>query len=305
MDSIKKLKEIGLQKISLATHIEEKYLKYMIECNYEKLSRINTLGFIKIISREYNLDLSDWLADFETYWLENRSQDTQSEKLFIFVKEEKESSKKLKFILLAVTIALLAIVFSIFKDDINLQNFQNTQAVNYEPNSIVLETQKSLEEINQSVENLTNNFGYNEIAQLPDANLTQQAIAIQESIQADDKMIEQNALEQNTSEVIIPDSNASLTLPKQLTLSPKINLWLGIVYLDDQSRKSYIGKSDVILDLSRDQIITTGHGSFVLSGIDYEKDFSIQAPVRFLVKDGNLAQITGDEFKELNGGKVW
>jgi len=42
MDSIKVLEEIGLYKVSQDTHIEQKYLRYMIDGDFDKLNRINT-----------------------------------------------------------------------------------------------------------------------------------------------------------------------------------------------------------------------------------------------------------------------
>jgi hypothetical protein len=55
-NDIRVLEKIGLQEVCKRTHIEVKQLEYMINNQYEKLNKINTLGFVKILSREYKLD---------------------------------------------------------------------------------------------------------------------------------------------------------------------------------------------------------------------------------------------------------
>ena len=119
MDDIKVLKEIGLKKVSNETHIEQKYLQYMVNCDFDKLDYVNTLGFIKILSREYNVDLSEFREAFEEYWNENRRSD-EDEGLFIVVEDSSKGTKKfLIFILVIVFVATIGMLFSIFKDKID------------------------------------------------------------------------------------------------------------------------------------------------------------------------------------------
>ena len=60
MDDFSVLEEIGLKEVSNKTHIEVKYLEYIINSKFDKLNRSTTVGFVKILSREYKLDLTDW-----------------------------------------------------------------------------------------------------------------------------------------------------------------------------------------------------------------------------------------------------
>ncbi len=70
---IKGLEKIGLQEVCKKTHIEVKQLQYILNNEYEKLNKINTLGFVKILSREYKLDFSEWLEGFYDHWAEHKS----------------------------------------------------------------------------------------------------------------------------------------------------------------------------------------------------------------------------------------
>ena len=74
-NDIRVLEKIGLQEVCKKTHIEVKQLEYMINNQYDKLNKINTLGFVKILSREYKLDLTDWLEGFHDYWVEHKAEE--------------------------------------------------------------------------------------------------------------------------------------------------------------------------------------------------------------------------------------
>ena len=84
-----------------------------------------------------------------------------------------------------------------------------------------------------------------------------------------------------------------------------MRLWIGRIYLDDKKKEVFIGEGNFSVDLSRDQIITTGHGNFVLNIHGEKREFAKQRPVSFLVQDMNMTEISQSRFKELNEGKAW
>ncbi len=59
------LREIGVQEIYKATKIASKNINYILEKRYESLSRVHAKGFIQILEREYKLDLSAWMKEFD------------------------------------------------------------------------------------------------------------------------------------------------------------------------------------------------------------------------------------------------
>ena len=88
-NDIRVLEKIGLQEVCKKTHIEVKQLEFMINNEYEKLNRINTLGFVKILSREYKLDLSEWLEAYQIYLANNKEHEETSTKIFVRAETEK------------------------------------------------------------------------------------------------------------------------------------------------------------------------------------------------------------------------
>ena len=81
-NDIKVLEKIGLQEVCKKTHIEVKQLEFMINRQYDKLNKINTIGFVKILSREYKLDLTDWLEGFYDYWADHSEEDAGKTRKF-------------------------------------------------------------------------------------------------------------------------------------------------------------------------------------------------------------------------------
>ncbi|MBF0985380.1 MAG: hypothetical protein HXK63_09615, partial [Campylobacter sp.] len=61
-----KLKSMDLIEIARTTRIDAQNLEYIINKDFEKLANFNVKGYIKILEREFGLDLSDWLSEFES-----------------------------------------------------------------------------------------------------------------------------------------------------------------------------------------------------------------------------------------------
>ena len=303
MDKIKVLEEIGLKKVCDETHIEQKYLKFMIDMEYEKLDHINTLGFVKILSREYKLDLSAWTEAFEEYWVENRLEE-EDKGLFIVVDDEKSNKKLLIFVLLVFVVVTFSMLFSVFQDKIDLSNYIDSEKISYEQTPIVQEAQESLDEANNSFEDQAlfddTNSTVKDIEVVDHVNkevLEEKKIEKIEKIEKDEKL-EAKMKEDSTEKV-------SQRFSQEAILIPNSQLWVGVIYLDTKKRRSFLGEGNFSIDTSREQIITTGHGSFSLIVAGERREFHRKSPIRFLVKNSNITQIKWNKFKELNEGKSW
>ncbi|WQV81256.1 sialidase [Helicobacter pylori] len=59
------LKEVGVAEICKATKIASKNIHSILEKRYESLSKVHARGFIQILEREYKIDLSAWMKEFD------------------------------------------------------------------------------------------------------------------------------------------------------------------------------------------------------------------------------------------------
>jgi len=315
MDNIKILEQIGLQKVSQETHIEQKYLKFMVDCDFVKLNHINTLGFVKILTKAYNIDLSAWVEAFEEYWAQEHKND-KNQGLFIVVEDEQKSKKLLVFSIIIALIAVLCFLFFIFQDKINLDHYLNHDDTSFEESSIVEDAQKSLNELNNSNLNENNismfNADENQSFIAPiEMNTTvvndveKMKVVPKKEIAKVVKKKTETTVTQVVEKIKPKTTVSTLSTTNTIVIQPNVNLWMGIIYLDNNKRKSYLGKKDIVIDVSRDQIITTGHGNINLIKNKVIEKLHSKTPLKFLVKDGHIKQISISEFNKLNKGKSW
>ncbi|HEY9189731.1 MAG TPA: hypothetical protein VIM88_02600 [Sulfurovum sp.] len=97
------LEENSIKAVSEKTKISEENLEDLLGSNFDRLKKIKVLGFISIIEREYQADLSALRDEALAYYGEHKEDDNFSVRLP--VAEEKKKRSKL-FIL--VVLALLA-----------------------------------------------------------------------------------------------------------------------------------------------------------------------------------------------------
>ena len=299
MDNIKKLEEIGLEKVSSETHIEKKYLKYMVDNCYEELDRINTLGFIKILSREYGIDLDAWTKEFEEYWKQNRD-DGENSGLFIVADDTKKSKKLLIFTLFALFGVIFTTLFFVTSQQNtlfeNMNEKNNTLQYNDDHSLKTTISQDSM--VNEDEDEVQNDTEQNEVEEeYIDENIT---VEIPQEMSEENIQIE---LDANTSNVTLREIDQSP--PKEIIISPNLEIWVGVVYLDTKKKASLTKSNPFNLDIARDQILTTGHGNFNLIDGEKTKKFRSKSSLKFLIKDSIITQISVRKFNSINGGKPW
>lgn len=154
MDDISILEELGLEEVSRKTHIETKYLEYMVNKKFEKLSRINTLGFVKILRREYRLDLQEWVNEFEAFLGTNEQETSLKDTAMQQDISDEKSSAWVYFLLLFII--LLGVGFWYF-DGMKYvnqlkENFYEKNTSTFTQAPIVKETKEKLESLEAKAE---------------------------------------------------------------------------------------------------------------------------------------------------------
>ena len=306
-NDIRVLEKIGLQEVCKRTHIEVKQLEYMINNQYDKLNKINTLGFVKILSREYKLDLTDWLEGFYDYWAEHKAEeDSHKEKIFIRAKSDRPYKRGAWLFLLIFLIAGLFGVFSIFKVEMNFDimalldkaKIETSQVSAFQSAPVVQEAATSLgvkvEE--RVIETNSSNSTVQAVVVSIDENLT--------------RKLESNDTNNSVTAPLpaLPESNTQLvnTVSKNSAIiAPTRRIWVGSVNLETFNRKESSSDQNITIDLMKRQIIKTGNGFFKLSYDGSVEDFTEQGSTRFLVENGTIKKISEEKFVELNRGKNW
>jgi len=285
-NDLNKLEKIGLKKISNETHIVISNLKAIINKEFDKLNRTKAIGFAKILEREYKLDLSNWKKEYDDY-IKQKNIDEQKE-LFVSVKNEGEEEKENRFFLIIAAVALIIIAYGTYYFFNNYQNTISNENPKKETSDNVIKEQKApIKE--KAGTNITENE-QNRTLLLPKEN--------NETNQSSDINISKTDTEKNSSK----ENNLTI---KSFTIIPRSKLWVGVIFLDDFSKKQFLTDGNITLDPSKDFLLITGHGKFDIYIGEQKYHYDDGGKLRLLFKDKTLDTIDSEMFKTLNRGKAW
>ncbi|WP_281951515.1 hypothetical protein [Nitrosophilus kaiyonis] len=275
MSDLDKLKEKDIEEIYHKTYIARKYIKALLDKDFSKFDRLKALGFVKIIEREFNYDLSDLKKEIDEYFakkslIKPKDEDQNLETINETDNNKKENKKYL--ILIILIIILIALFFIIFngKKETKKEKVENKQKVKKEK------------------------FFSNEKNESETKTQSIQESESEENVTISDE-VNKTVSKEIKTEAILPT----------IAIIPKQKVWIGIIYLDDYSRKNYITSFPIELNSSRDQLIVTGHGNIKIDIDGNITDYNSKGKLRFLYRAGELEKIDKETFIRFNRGKNW
>jgi hypothetical protein len=265
------LQELGAQKISEHTHISKQHVQALIQENFKALSKVQFLGFISIIERDYHIDLSELKEKGVKFYGESVPFGTAS----VFMEKKSKKSSKGIYILVALIIFVVAIYYNIDSEPSNMD---------------VNATQ--VESVTQEIEALVeNNVSDINVSSL-DENQSEEAS-------------EETDLNGTFANEKIAGETTSNNTSKSLKIVANKKLWFGYIELDTENKnqKAFSGEFD--LDATKNWLLLFGHNNVEIELNGQAQEFEKNKNVQFLYKDGKLTQISLDEFKKLNKGRKW
>ena len=310
MNELENLKEIGIKEISRKTHIEPTFLQYIFDKNFEKLSRLNIRGYAKILQREYGVDLSELLAEYDVFMQENTPDESNktvvSPKIASYTPDDITNQRQgggSGFFFWIIILAIIgggAYYFDAYK---YVQNFiatlnEDNTSVSYSQSSIVNEVKKNIIDTNVTI---TQN------APKIEANASSVKISApaEQNASANVSNLEQPAIRQEPAQPA-PKVEENLTKPlNEAIIMPKQKVWIGIINLENGQKISSDTSKDVSINLDQRQLVVCGNGNIEVKIGDKVTKYNPSRPARFLVENGEMKFVSYDEFVELNKGKSW
>ncbi|GAA8082046.1 hypothetical protein HpNP74_14010 [Helicobacter pylori] len=277
------LREIGIQEIYKATKIASKNINYILEKRYESLSRVHARGFIQILEREYKIDLSAWMKEFdkactfkESVGEEQNQETNHEEKTKNPLKVEidysinqaninlsKGLSKWKPFVIVLGVIAIVLVV-------IIIQNSSSLKEERGQESAIKPGTKKS---------------SFNE------ANPTEEK-KLEPTPKLEDKPKEQDKQEKE----------AIKENPDTIYIMPKRDIWVEVIDLDEKknSFQKVLKKSYPLEAKNHRLLLRFGHGHLILKNNHQEQDYNDGKTRRFLYEPNKgLTLINEAQYKEL------
>ncbi|WQY00232.1 sialidase [Helicobacter pylori] len=277
------LREVGVAEICKATKIASKNIYSILEKRYESLSRVHARGFIQILEREYKIDLSAWMKEFDKACTfkegvsEEQDQETDpEEKTKNPLKVEidysinqantslsKKSSKWKPFVLvLGVVVIILAVVI--------IQNSSSLKEERGQKSAIKSGTKKN----------------YFNKANPTEENKPEPTPKLEEKPTEQDKQ-EKEAIKED---------------PNTIYIIPKKDIWVEVVDLDEKKNSfQKVFKKNYSLETKNHRLLLRfGHGHLSLKNNHQEQEYNDGKTKRFLYEPNKgLTLINEAQYKEL------
>ncbi|MDU9791057.1 sialidase [Helicobacter pylori] len=277
------LKEVGVAEICKATKIVSKNIHSILEKRYESLSRVHARGFIQILEREYKIDLSAWMKEFDKVCVfkegvgEEKNQETSPEEtakkplkveLDYSINQantslSKKSSKWKPFVIvLGVIVIILAVVI-----------IQNSSSL------------KEEREQESAIKSGAKKNSFNE-ANPTEENKPEPTPKLEEKPKEHDKQGKE-AIKEN---------------PNIIYIIPKKDLWVEVIDLDEKKNSfQKVFKKNYSLETKNHRLLLRfGHGHLSLKNNHQEQEYNDSKTRRFLYEPNKgLTLINEAQYKEL------
>lgn len=277
------LKEVGVAEICKATKIASRNIHSILEKRYESLSRVHARGFIQILEREYKMDLSAWMKEFDKVCVfkegvsEEKNQETSPEEtakkplkveLDYSINQantslSKKSSKWKPFVLvIGVIVIVLAVVI-----------IQNSSSL------------KEERERESAIKSGTKKNSFND-ANLAEENKPEPTPKLEEKPKEQDKQ-EKEAIKED---------------PNTIYIIPKRDIWVEVIDLNEKknSFQKVFKKSYSLETKNHRLLLRFGHGHLSLKNNHQEQNYNDSKTRRFLYEPAKgLTLINEAQYKEL------
>ncbi len=143
MRGFEELSKLDPIEVAQRTCISVDAFKAIVDKRYDAFGKTKASGFINILEREYDLNLQEWLDEFEVYKLEH----ADDKDIFIIAPKESESllENKLFITITLGIIALFIVLFALYPSD-------NVEPATSETESYIIdEAQQAIEDKNTTL----------------------------------------------------------------------------------------------------------------------------------------------------------
>ena len=291
-----KLHEIGIQKIHIDTHITLMHINAILNEDFAVINRVQFLGFLSILEREYDIDLSDIRVDGEEFYKQQKDS-TSDDNNSVFITTGNNKTFKVLYISIGLILFLTAVLFTINyqfdskSKDVSVDN----RVINEVKKSIIDEKPKKKDEF---IPPIIKPKPQIKIEEQPKKRVLEaKKTTIQEEPVSAKIKKEKTKPKKILKKVVEPI--------KPLVVFPKRKLWIG--YIDVVKNKKYqkIIKKPLTLDGNKKWLLFLGHGNVNIEVNGKLKEYKTKDSLRFAYKNGKIKRVTLGEFKKINRGNRW
>jgi hypothetical protein len=330
------IEQESIEKIAIKTTISQDNLNYLMNEDFEKLSRVKSLGFLLILEREYKeLEVSELRERVKLYFEDNKPDHDN-----VIVLSE-TASKNTKggfsffkwFVILGILFggwylytqgsldSLLQNITSkkdTYNDNTALENnitMEEAKKVSVsknrdEPVAIVAPVEPKIDLDAETVTVVEGKVIVDENesavkATTGSAEMVQDAVANELNKMEEHTVVVTevvtNKVEESTPEVVTSSGISTITINPTRGM-----LWFGFINVDTKNKKEFMKQVSTPFDIKDGRwILVTGHGFVDIVSELETVEVSDRNKHYFYVDSTELKEISQKEFRELNDGHGW
>jgi len=277
----------SLEEISKKTKISPISLRFIKNKEYEKIPRVKFLGFIKIIEREYKIDLSHLIEEYD---LANNIPHTNSPKEELANIPEINTNNKSYLVIILATILLIIVGYLLWNytkkepeniaiSHIEINETNKTNAKNTTKNNIT-----NIQTTDENISNKTQNTQSQNIAANNEFNNTKQTSTHDKTLTNKTKAKLNTPTITKQSQYTTPKKEKTTTT-YPVTIIPKQKVWFRAINLDTNKTISTLTSRIKTLPKGN-YYIKFGHGLVEIKYNDQTISPNTKQIVRIELKNG-------------------
>jgi len=263
------LQALGTEKIHERTHISRDKVELVMTKSFSQIGRVQFMGYISILEREYDIDLSGIKEEYTDFCRNNADMLLPKQSVIL----QSTSNSKPKWIAAGMLLIIILMAGGYF-----LQGKMSTEPSEEVMNLTTLAVEVA-DEINDA--NISENNETNVTATVVTSEVNQSSVKP------------------------APPPAQPLASAEQLIIHPKYKVWYGMIDLSSGAKIQKITGDPIIIDSTKSWLIVLGHGRVEIEYPEGKTLLNDKNTVHFVCEKGALKQITQQEFIERNGGKNW
>jgi len=307
------IKEYGVKSVSLKTNISIDSLRKLSEDDYSDFTKIQTLGFVKIIEREYNIELLTIKNNIREFFIKNN---IEQQNHFITTDVDSKvdnggfSNLFFSIFIIMVVYGLWYIYENYYKTTL-IQDIIKPQKTyfNIENNS---SKSKNIEEEKKII--IKKEIKKEKIVEKNETKEINKPIVLNilNSLDSDtNKSIDTNQTIQNyeINDTIVVE-NSDIIKRSNIELIPSSKMWFGFINITNPKKrwhKSYKRATSYNFDVNNSKwLLMINRAKFNIKDREEIKKYNIKSTTYFKInKEVGIEEITQDEYKSLGGYRVW
>lgn len=290
------LEENSIKAISQKTNIPEENLQDLLNANFDTLKKIKALGFISILERDYQADLSALREEAMEYYRQNEEDSRFSVHLPL---EEGRKKRSKLFKLLALSILAYASWYFFTQFD----QRHLSQLIPFMANQTIEDVTPS--DIEKKQEDIA--------AELSIENLviddTKMDPMIEKAIEVVDVQRDAETAKTVGVEDVQGNEETAKTVEAEVqsvSIVPVGQLWFGVIELQTKKREHFTISQAYELDVeTKSWLLATSAAPFSLVQAEETRDFNDAQEHYFKIDKNGIQPLTRDEYISLGGWNQW